>query len=138
MTTAWKLTLLSANAQMMFYLWPKYTAVVQKSIAEFMKRAGAGDTPKDTLKDLPQRMLARRLPGYLMLICFVSNVSVLDQSGSICTSRPAKQSLLSLRSISNRLMQGTGQVCPQGLRAFLMQISDCAKQRATSPGRCFT
>ena len=42
---------------MMFYLWPKYTSLVQKAVAEFMKRNGAGTTPKETLKDLPQRLL---------------------------------------------------------------------------------
>ena len=45
---------------MMFYLWPKYTGLVQKAVAEFMKRNGAGETPKETLKDLPQRLLVRR------------------------------------------------------------------------------
>ena len=47
-------------AQMMFYLWPKYTGLVQKAVAEFMKRNGAGETPKETLKDLPQRLIVRR------------------------------------------------------------------------------
>jgi len=45
--------------QMMFYLWPKYTGLVQKAVAEFMKRNGAGETPKETLKDLPQRLIVR-------------------------------------------------------------------------------
>ena len=49
--------------QMMFYLWPKYTGLVQKSVAEFMKRNGAGETPKETLKDLPQRLMVRRHRG---------------------------------------------------------------------------
>ena len=46
-------------AQMMYYLWPKWTSLVQRAVAEFMKRNGAGDTPKEVLTDLPQRLLVR-------------------------------------------------------------------------------
>ena len=67
---------------MMFYLWPKYTAVVGKSVAEFMKRAGAGDTPKETLKDLPQRLLVRCFQSRILL--FTRSRSVLPEGMRTC------------------------------------------------------
>ena len=48
----------------MFYLWPKYTAVVQKGVAEFMRRAGAGDTPKEDAEG-PPAAAAGALPSDL-------------------------------------------------------------------------